>query len=117
MVAGNAILLHRPAVLGLLAALWVALALHTALAMRRNGRRWWVWFIVSVLLTVIPAAVVSYVDYFAQLRRRRERAAEGGENRRCPHCAAELTERDVRRVGGKLICARCGMVIEDAQQA
>jgi len=109
-------LLDRPVFLALLGAMWVALALHTALGMRRNGRRWWVWFIVSVLLTVIPAAVVSYMDYFAQLRRQRDRAA-GGESRRCPHCAAELTDRDVRRVGGKLICARCGMVIEDAQQA
>ena len=37
------------AVFGLL---WVGLALHTSLSMRRHGRRWWVWFLVSVFLTV-----------------------------------------------------------------
>jgi hypothetical protein len=96
-----------------LAAAWVAAALHASLSMRRYGRRWWVWFLISLFFTVIPAAVVSYVDYFRQRRRR----ADGAAPARCPHCGADLDETEARRVGGSRICGRCGMTLSDERYA
>ena len=51
-------------IIAMLVVLWLSVALHTGLTMRRYGRRWWVWFIVSTFLTVVPAVVVSYVEHF-----------------------------------------------------
>jgi len=97
--------------LALLAVLWVALALHAAIGLRRYGRRWWVWFIISVFLTVIPATIVSYIEYFR--RRQRELSAAGVKHVRCRHCGAVLAERDLVRAGGNAVCPNCQMVIGD----
>ena len=125
-----------------LAVVWVVVALHAALAMRRFRRRWWVWFALSVFLTVIPAVVCSYVEYFRELRRRR-RASEAGSRRpqrdapgrdsvqpgarRCRHCAALLTGAaddaaspasqaapdKPPEPAGRATCPHCGMAVED----
>ncbi len=91
----------------MLAAVWTMAALHTGLSMRRSGRRWWVWLLISLVLTVIPAVVMSYVDYFRQRRGERE----GGISE-CRHCGELMVPRNLRRVAGQTICAACGMVIE-----
>ena len=126
-----------------LAVVWVVVALHAALAMRRFRRRWWVWFVLSVFLTVIPAVVCSYVEYFRELRRRR-RAFEAGSRRprrdapgrdsvqpgaarRCRHCGALLTGAaddaaspasqaapdKPPEPAGRATCPHCGMAVED----
>ena len=103
-------------VLGIMALAWVAAAAHTALAMRRYGRRAWVWFLICLFLSVLPAAVVSYVDYFRQLGRYR---AQQGLRRvvRCHHCGAVVRREELRLVGGHDVCPRCGMVIGGDEHA
>jgi len=100
---------HRVALLAIAALMWVALALHTSLTMRRYGRRWWVWFIVSVFLTVLPAAVVSYVEYFRRTRQTPLRP-------RCDRCGAALagsaTDRD-----GEDVCPHCGATVTTQRRA
>ena len=99
--------------IGIVAVAWVGIALHTGLAMRRYGRRWWVWFLISVCFTVVPATVVSYVEYFRQLRRHRAEQARLSGRVRCPHCRAVLTGDELRQAGGRAVCPRCNMVIDD----
>ena len=95
--------------LAVLALVWVGVAAHTGWWMRRYNRRWWVWFLISLCATPVPAAIVSCWEYFRQLRRRRQ----GPPPARCPHCGSELTGGDVRRVGGHSICPDCNMVLDD----
>lgn len=97
-----------PWFIAVFAAAWTAAALHCGLSMRRRGRRWWVWFIISMLCTVIPATIVSYVDYFRELRRSRQ---GGSEVERCRHCGELLSGTNLRHVAGQTICAACGMVV------
>ncbi len=92
----------------MLAAAWIAAAIHTSLTMRRYGRRFWVWLAICVLLSVIPAVVVSYVEYFRRLREHRSGLASAP--RRCPHCGSLLSGA-TRQVGGEEICDNCGMVV------
>ncbi len=96
---------------GLVGAVWVAAAAHTGWSMRRYQRRWWVWFLICLCASPIPAAIVSYVDYFRQLRR--SRAGGGAAGTRCPHCRGRLSAEDARRVGGKRVCPHCNMVLEE----
>lgn len=102
---------------GTLALLWVGIALHAGLSMRRYGRRWWVWFVVSVFFTLIPAAIVSCVEYSRELRRHREDQAAGARYLQCPHCRAVLSRRDLRHAGGNALCPNCNMVIADEHYA
>lgn len=99
----------------ILAALWVGIALHTGLSMRRYGRRWWVWFAICVFATVIPATVVSYLAYRRELRRQREKGAAA--YLQCPHCGSVLAGRERRRVGGKSVCPNCDMVLGEEHYA
>lgn len=100
--------------LALLAAAWVGAALHAGLSMRRHGRRWWVWFLICVFLTVIPATVVSYLDYRRQLQRQHQ---AGGAWLRCPHCGNVVPRRELRRAGGSAVCPRCDMAIHNEHYA
>jgi hypothetical protein len=110
----------------ILALIWVAMAFHTGLSMRRLGRRWWVWAVITLLASPVPAAIISFVDYRRALRRRRRQEPEPMEElpvqeeppeqdestlRRCRHCRAVLTG-PLEQAGGKGVCLRCGMVIE-----
>ena len=104
-------LIPWPWFIGVFAVAWTASALHCGLSMRRHGRRWWVWFLISLLGSMIPAVIVSHVDYFRELRRRRHGPAAGAE--RCRHCGQPLTGTNVRHVAGQTICAACGMVVGD----
>ena len=97
-----------PWLIGILAAGWVFAALHTAASMRRYGRRFWVWLVICLLCSIIPAAVVSYIDHFRQMRREHREIA--APPRRCPHCGALITGPG-REVGGERICDDCGMVV------
>ena len=107
--------LPRWLVLTLIALLWVAVALRTGLSMRGSGRRWWVWFVVSLLFTAIPAAVVAWADYLRQRRTCRQ-AVQGGSDeegdaqaRRCEHCHLLLEGMELPRVAGRDMCPRCSL--------
>lgn len=107
-----------PAAWIVLAFLWVAAGFNAGWSLRRSGRRWWLWFIISVLFSVIPAAVVAYVDYFRQLARYRAQkrlVAMGAP--RCPHCGRPMSPRDLRRAGGQAVCPHCGMTFDDTTVA
>ena len=94
-------------------AAWVGIALHAGLNVRRYGRRWWVWFLVSLFFTVLPATIVAYLDYFRQLRRANARAAGARRGGPCPNCGTRLTPRDVRRVDGRDVCPNCRNPLPD----
>lgn len=100
------------AVVVIVAISWLLMAAHTAWSMSRHGRRFWVWFIVSVLFSVVPATVVAFYDYFRSLRRRgNDQSAE--PTVRCRHCGAVFPEDQLRRKAGQPVCPRCGMKIDD----
>lgn len=109
----------------ILACIYLALALHTAISMGRYGRRWWLWFILSVLFTPLPAAVVSCVDYVRKLleRQRSLYQVEPPEDqlpdavRRCPHCRTVLAGAKPRAVAGKSVCPKCGMALDSDELA
>jgi len=105
-------------VTGILLAGWVLMALHTSLAMRRYGRRWWVWFLISVFCSVIPAAIVSYIEYFRRLRQAdREGLARRGRVQ-CPHCGAILDGSDLPGAeAGAGHCPRCNGIIDHSRLA
>jgi predicted RNA-binding Zn-ribbon protein involved in translation (DUF1610 family) len=94
----------------LAALIWVGAAVHSAASMRRTGRSFWLWLVIGVFLSVVPAAAVSTMDYVKARRAHHERAAAGPA--RCPHCGEMLTARNVRHVGGNRICAGCGLTID-----
>jgi len=98
-----------------MAAGWAGIALHTGLSMRRYGRRWWVWFIISLLFSAIPAVIVSHVEYYRQLGRTGRGSDESPL--RCPHCRGELTRADMLSAGGSDVCPNCKMIIEDQHYA
>jgi hypothetical protein len=104
-------------IFGTLGLLWVGIALHASLSLRRYGRRWWVWFILSVFFTLLPAAVVSCVEYSRALRRQRQEDAARAGYLRCPHCRAVLNRQDLPRAGGNALCPHCNMVIADEHYA
>lgn len=101
---------HRP-LLWIAIGLWGLAAVHYAIAMRRLGRRWWAWFIISMLCSIVPAAIVSILDYRRIARQRRELLASV---RRCPHCGSVLTHPDKpRRLAGRCVCDHCNMVLPE----
>jgi hypothetical protein len=114
----------------LLGAVWVLLAGHTAVSMARYGRRGWVWFLITLVLTPVPAAVVSCADWFVSLRRRQVSqragdiedeapAGDAGDRpvRRCRHCGAVLAGQVGKRIGGRLLCPNCRLPVEEDQLA
>ena len=100
-----------PLLVGALAGVWVLAALITAVGMRSGGRRFWVWFAVSLFCSVIPGTIVAHVDCLRALRRQRTAAA--GDGRRCRHCGRLLPETGLERAGAQAICPTCGMVVEE----
>ncbi len=92
---------------------WVGAALHTAVAMRRYGRRAWVWFVISLFCTFVPAAIVSYVDYFRLVRKANADRGRARRARQCPHCGAQLTARDLRRAGDSYVCPNCRRPVDE----
>ena len=123
--------LPRWLVLTLIALLWVAVALRTGLSMRAGGRRWRVWFLVSLLFTAIPAAVVAWADYLRQRRSCRQAVqdesdeegdaqdgqAQAGDAqaRRCEHCHLLLEGLELPRVAGRDMCPRCSLPLSPDQ--
>ena len=123
--------LPRWLIVTLIALLWVAVALRTGVSMRASGRRWWVWFVVSLLFTAIPAAVVAWADYLRQRRLFREAVHdamdEDGEApdapdslgdvpaRRCEHCHLLLEGIELPHVAGRDMCPRCSLPLSPDQ--
>lgn len=102
-------------VYGILALLWVLLALQTALAMRRLNRRWWVWLLVSLLASAIPAAIVAVADQVRRLQAQRRGQRQSAA--RCPHCGASLGAGRRHRVAGRMECPSCKMLLDDSRYA
>jgi hypothetical protein len=119
--------LPRWLVLTLVAVLWVVVALRTGLSMRGSGRRWWVWFLVSLVFTAIPAAVVAWADYLRQRRAfcqagQDEPSEEDDEPppgdaqaRRCEHCHLLLEGMELPHVAGRDTCPRCSLPLSPDQ--
>lgn len=122
---------------GVCAAMYVAMCAMVARVARRLGRRPWVWFWVCLLLTCVPAVVIFQNDVSRRRAAAMERAmreAEGkapaggegeasvratgkpGRPRRCPHCQAVIVSEDVDASGAKL-CPVCHMVLNSTDLA
>ncbi|MBI5723064.1 MAG: hypothetical protein HZA50_03820 [Planctomycetes bacterium] len=54
-----------------LAAIYVWTCFRIGLTASQYGRRLWVWFLISLCFTAIPAAIFLWIDYF-RLRRRQQ---------------------------------------------
>lgn len=102
-----------PAQWAIVGAIYLALAAHTAWSMRRAGRRFWLWLIMSVLATPVPATIVSFYDYFRYLAKRQSpgKTRPGGPGR-CPHCGG-LLEGNTRSVAGRKICNNCNLAVDE----
>jgi len=96
---------------------WAAMALRAALNVRRTGRRWWVWLLVSLPLAGLPATIVAFADEYRRHRRSAGRVAGARRGGPCPNCGARLTPRDVRRVDGQNVCPNCRAVLGDGREA
>ncbi len=88
--------------LALVAALVVSAVRISMMAPRYNRRRW-VWFVISLFFTAIPATIVFWHDYYRSIsgretlpslnrRLRKNRSSQPhAPTDRCPHCGEILT--------------------------
>ena len=124
-----------------LAAVYVFFAYRVSRQMARSGHNQWLWFVLSVLLTSLPAAIVMTHERFSwlwkrnqeeQARRSRrgagdapadaenqqdELAADGADSDvpgmiRCPHCRTLFVPVGPADPSGLTPCPRCGQTFE-----
>jgi len=128
-------------VIAALAAVYVFFAYRVSCQMARGGHNQWLWFVLSVLLTSLPAAIVMTHERFSWLwkrtqeeQARRSRRIAGGApdepgNRqdeqaadqaagdvpgmiRCPHCRTLFAPVGPADATGLTPCPRCGQTFE-----
>jgi hypothetical protein len=103
------------ALVGLMAALYVLSCFRLAWTVRRNGRNPWGWFLITLLGTPIPVAIVLHRDAMkakADLARAHgARSIRPDEARACPHCRQLLPPAD-RVPGGLERCPFCNERID-----
>jgi len=109
----------------LAAAVWTASSVRIALYARKTGRNAVLWFVVTFLLTAIPALIVFNLAYFVARRRDpldkgervgRDEARPAGPAR-CPHCRAIIAPAELPQGPTAKPCPRCGMDIDEAHTA
>jgi hypothetical protein len=102
-------------------ALYLVLCIRTALTMRRSGRSFWLWLVISIFTTSVVATMVLFRDQRrgycpANMADRDEeepdRAAAGDKTITCDKCGREMRPDELRRVCGKPKCPHCGRKID-----
>ncbi|HOD81419.1 MAG: hypothetical protein BWX88_05318 [Planctomycetes bacterium ADurb.Bin126] len=128
-------------VIAALLVVYVFFAYRVSRQMARNGHNQWLWFVLSVLLTSLPAAIVMTHERFSWLwtRTREEQARRSGrivdpgpaeaESQqdeladdetgsdvpgmiRCPHCRTLFAPVGPADPSGLTPCPRCGQTFE-----
>jgi len=110
--------------LALVAGLYVSASVRIARHMGRLGRRPWVWFFITLLLTALPAAVVMLRGGSPRDKRptapqtgeATESAGAGPPAARCPHCGGILDAAE-RRDQTPRLCPRCRLPLEEGRLA
>ena len=103
-------------------AFYLVLCSRTALAMRRSGRSFWLWLVISFFTTSILATMVLFRDQRrgycpASLADRDEEKPDrssgaGDETITCGKCGRKMRPDELRRISGKPKCPHCGRKID-----
>jgi DNA-directed RNA polymerase subunit RPC12/RpoP len=104
-------------------AFYLVFCVRTALSMRRSGRSFWLWLVITIFTTSILATIVLFRDQRrgynpASLADRDERqgpdrsAAAGDETITCDKCGRTMRPAELRRISGKPKCPHCGRKID-----
>lgn len=108
-----------------LAILYVLTCGMVAYQASRRGRRAVAWFIITLLFTAIPAAILFVMDASRTRRKlndpeRHETpapAARAQKPKRCPHCGRQIGRREMDITSGAPKCPGCGLSIDEATYA
>jgi len=110
-----------------MAAFYVVLCTRTAWAMRRSGRSFLTWLVITIFTTSIPAAMVMMRDQRrgycpADLQDEEEPAQAGGsdgddgdEMVTCAKCGRKMRRSELRRISVKPKCPHCGWKFDKAR--
>lgn len=110
--------------MGLLPLSYLLLCTRTALAMRRSGRSFWLWLVISIFTTSITATMVlfrdqrrgycpaSLAEQTDQDEDEPDRSAPGDEMIICDKCGRKMRPGELRRISGKPKCPHCGRKID-----
>jgi DNA-directed RNA polymerase subunit RPC12/RpoP len=105
-------------------AFYLVLCIRTAWAMRRSGRSFWLWLVISFFTTSVLATMVLFRDQRrgycpASLVDRDEEepdcsgsARAGDETITCGKCGHKMRPGELRRISGKPKCPHCGRKID-----
>ena len=110
---------------------YLVLCTRTALAMRRSGRSFWLWLVISIFTTSILATMVLFRDQRRgycpanlaeqtdQDENEPDRSADAGtgtgagdETITCDKCGRKMRPGELRRISGKPKCPHCGRKID-----
>jgi len=81
--------------------------------MARTGRNFWLWLVISVFLTSIPATIVLMYDQMRRLSPRRV-ARGGAAPIRCTHCGGVIEPAEADEPDGVALCPHCHLPIDEA---
>jgi len=108
-----------------LAAFYLVLCTRTALAMRRSGRSFWIWLVITIFTTSVVATMVMMRDQRrgycpANLRDEDEAVSsgdcdDGDETVTCAKCGRTMRRSELRRISGKAKCPYCGQKFDKAR--
>ncbi len=108
-------------------AFYLVLCGRSAWAMRRSGRSFWMWLVITICTTSIPAAMVMMRDHRrgycpADLQDEDAPAPaddsdsdDGGETVTCQKCGRTMRRSELRRISGKPKCPHCGRKFDKAR--
>ena len=101
---------------------YLVLCTRTAWSMRRSGRSFLLWLVISIFTTSIPATMVLFLDQRrgycpASLTDQDEKepdrsAGTGDEMVTCDKCGRKMRPAELRRISGKPKCPHCGRKID-----
>ncbi len=117
------------ALLLVMVAFYLVLCGRTAWAMRRSGRSFWKWLVISIFTTSIPATMLMIRDQHRgycpadleglEVPAPTEDAGGGGGGAEseitCPKCGRRMRWSQLRRISGKPKCPHCGRKIDKSR--
>ena len=113
--------------IGLLMLLYIFTCVRVARQLGRIGRSTTAWFLITLVCTAIPAAIVLQRHRMAEMRQGSQAAAsgqggEGGQDQpaapqRCRHCGGLLGPAQGGPAPPAQTCPHCGMAINEANLA